>query len=64
MEKIYVMTLQIHRRILRRRKADKILCERCGKEIKPGMKIVAKLTSGSKYKYYHKECYESLWLDL
>jgi len=64
MQKIYVMTVQTYKRILKLRNAERILCERCKREIKPGMKIVAKLTSGSKYKYYHKECYESLWLDL
>ena len=64
MQRTYVMSDRIYKKILRQRKADKILCERCKREIKPGMKIVAKLTSGSKYKYYHKECYESLWLDL
>jgi len=64
MQKIYTMSNTTYKRILKLRNIERILCERCGKEIRPGMKIVAKLTSGSKYKYYHKECYESLWLDL
>ena len=64
MQRTYIMSDRIYRRILRLRNAERILCERCGREIKPGMKIVAKLAANGKFKYYHKECYESLWLDL
>ena len=57
------MSDSVYRRILKLRNAERILCERCKREIKPGQKVMAKLSRG-KFKYYHKECYESLWLDL
>jgi len=64
MQRTYIMSDRIYKRILRQRKADKILCERCKREIKIGDKVLAKLTSGGKFKYYHLDCWHKLFIEI
>ena len=41
------------------------VCRRCSKKILPGEVIVSKRTGhAQRRKYYHKPCYDELWLDL
>jgi len=63
MQRIYVMTTQIYRRLLKLRNAERILCERCKREIKPGQKVMAKLSRG-RYKYYHLSCWRKLIIEI
>jgi hypothetical protein len=38
-----------------------LLCSQCGESIEPGQEIVVKSPNETEKKYYHKECFKSLW---
>lgn len=41
-----------------------IVCYRCGVEIVPGDFVQSRTNAKYPIKYYHKECWEGLWLDV
>jgi len=64
MQRIYVMKPRYYKRLLTLRKTDKVVCERCGKPILPGQKVMAKLAANGKTKYYHLTCWRKLFIDI
>ena len=50
-------------RKMKLRDKDKILsCSECGNTAKLGEEIVIRNSAGTKKNYYHKKCFQALWL--
>ena len=64
MQRTYIMSDSVYRRLLKLRNAERILCERCGKEIKPGQKVMAKLSVNGRTKYYHLDCWNACFIEI
>jgi len=62
MNRTFVLTMQLYKRLKTMMNEEKLICALCGERLEPYDEVVSHESKGRITRYYHSECIEKLYV--